>query len=259
MAAGAISSLVGCGGVKVTNPLPAVGGADAASLAEALDTIPAEVHRRDRAVVAEDFRALALEVPGVVRAEALPLLHPDTPRRRGAGRGQRRACSRPTTRATPGAPLPDVSAAEPGGRVPGPAPAGDHRALRHPADVRRRRSVGRGAVEQGYQVDAVRRWVEQILRQYLSPLPPDGPDGAGLAAGPRGASGRAGGGGVQVDGVEYVEQELLLAVPDGAGGWSPTQLVPAHAWQVPRIAHLVVVSGAPLPPGSRVRRTAQAR
>ena len=48
--AGALTALSGVGGVDVANPLPAAGGADAAAtLSEALDAIPADVHRRDRA------------------------------------------------------------------------------------------------------------------------------------------------------------------------------------------------------------------
>ncbi len=56
VAAKAVTAFSGIGGVKVLNPLAAAGGADAASLTEALDAIPDEVHRHDRVVVAEDFR-----------------------------------------------------------------------------------------------------------------------------------------------------------------------------------------------------------
>ena len=59
------------------------------TLAEALDAIPTEVHRHDRAVIAADFKDLALAVSGVERAETLPLLHPDNPTVPAAGRGHR--------------------------------------------------------------------------------------------------------------------------------------------------------------------------
>jgi predicted phage baseplate assembly protein len=247
--AGAISSLVGVASVKVKNPLPAVGGADAASLAEALDTVPAEVYRRDRAVVADDFRSLALEVPGVVRAEARPLLHPDTPRRPAAGVVSVIVFPAEDPR-EPGAPLPDVSLLR---RV---AAYLDPRRLMTtelyvipPTYVDIAVSVG-VAVKQGYQVDAVRRWVEQLLRQYLSPLPPGGPEGQGWPLGRAVRRAELEAVSVQVAGVEYVEDELLLAVPDGGGGWTPSSLVRLEPWQVPRIAQLAVVSGPPLPPGS---------
>jgi predicted phage baseplate assembly protein len=249
VAAGAISSLVGVASVKVTNPLPAVGGADAASLVEALDTVPAEVHRRDRAVVAEDFRALALEVPGVVRADARPLLHPDTPRRPAAGVVSVVVFPADDPR-EPGAPLPEVSLLR---RVA--AYLNPRRLMTTelyvipPTYVDIAVSVG-VAVKQGYQVDAVRRWVEQLLRQYLSPLPPNGPDGQGWPLGRAVRRAELEAVSVQVAGVEYVEDELLLAVPDASGGWTPTPLVQLDPWEVPRIAHLAVVSGPPLPPGS---------
>jgi hypothetical protein len=53
-----------------------------------------------------------------------------------------------------------------------------------------------------------------------------------------------------VAGVEYVEDELLLAVPDGSGGWTPKPLVELEPWEVPRVAQVAVVSGPPLPPRS---------
>lgn len=247
--AGAITSLVGVASVKVTNPLPAVGGADAASLAEALDTVPAEVHRRDRAVVADDFRSLALEVPGVVRADARPLLHPDTPRRPAAGVVSVVVFPAEDPR-EPGAPLPDVSLLR---RVA--AYLNPRRLMTTelyvipPTYVDIAVSVG-VAVKQGYQVDAVRRWVEQLLRQYLSPLPPAGPDGQGWPLGRAVRRAELEAVSVQVAGVEYVEDELLLAVPDGSGGWTPRPLVRLEPWEVPRVVQLAVVSGPPLPPGT---------
>ena len=131
-------------GAQVANPLPAAGGADAVGSTEALDAIPAEVHRRDRAVVAEDFRDLACRCTGVARAESLPLLHPDTPTVHAAGRGQRgglpgRGPARPERAAARPRP------AAPGGRLPRPAPAGHHRAVRDPADLPAGRGLGRGA------------------------------------------------------------------------------------------------------------------
>jgi hypothetical protein len=38
-------------------------------------------------------------------------------------------------------------------------------------------------VSDGYGLDAVRDWVDVLLRQYLAPLPPYGPDGQGWPLG----------------------------------------------------------------------------
>lgn len=249
VAAGAISSLTGVASVKVTNPLPAVGGADAATLAEALETVPAEVHRRDRAVVAEDFQALSLEVSGVVRADVVPLLHPDTPRYPAAGVLSVVVFPVEDPR-EPGAPLPDVALLR---RVA--AYLNPRRLVTTelyvipPTYVDVAISVG-VRVRAGYQVDAVRRWVEQLLRQYLSPLPPSGPDGHGWPLGRAVRRAELEAVCAQVAGVEYLEDELRLATPDGIGGWTPTALVALDDWEVPRVAQLAVVSGPALPPGS---------
>ncbi len=93
MAPGAISklaplgSLPGLARVKAKNPLPAWGGADKETAAEALERIPGELRRRDQAVTRGDFRELALATPGagVGRAECLPLFNPQTRDRQAAG------------------------------------------------------------------------------------------------------------------------------------------------------------------------------
>ncbi len=73
-----------------------------------------------------------------------------------------------------------------------------------PEYVRVSLSVGL-QVRDGYQVDAVRRWVELILRQYLAPLPPFGPDGGGWPLGRAVRRAELEAVAVQVDGVEYLE------------------------------------------------------
>ncbi|GAB7106004.1 putative baseplate assembly protein [Streptomyces phaeofaciens JCM 4814] len=256
--AGAVSSLTGVTGAKVRNPLPAAGGADPASLADALDALPAEVHRRDRAVTADDFRSLALQVPGVRRAETLPLLHPDTPTQPAAGVVSVLVFPAEDLR-DPGAPLPDLALLR---QV---AAHLDPRRLVTtelyvipPTYVDIAVSVGVRARE-GYQPDAVRRWVELILRQYLAPLPPYGPDGAGWPLGRAVRRAELEAVAAQVEGLEYLEDELLLArrsAPGtgsgtgGAGEWSALPLVPLRPWEVPRLAEITVVTGGPLPVGT---------
>ncbi|MFJ3204928.1 putative baseplate assembly protein [Streptomyces sp. NPDC086989] len=246
--AGAIGALTGVSGVKVTNPLPAAGGADPASLADALDALPAEVHRRDRVVTAEDFRALALEVPGVRRAEPLPLLHPDTPTQPAAGVVSVLVFPAEDQR-DPGTPLPDLALLR---RV---AAYLDPRRLATtelyvipPTYTDIAVSVGI-RTRDGYQPDAVRRWVELILRQYLAPLPPYGPDGAGWPLGRAVRRAELEAVAVQVEGLEYLEDELLLARRTGTG-WTPLPLVPLNPWEVPRVAEITVVTGSPLPVGA---------
>ena len=245
--AGALSSIA-VGGVKVTNPLAAAGGADAASLTEALDAIPADIHRGDRAVVAEDFRELALQVTGVGRAETLPLLHPDTPSVPAAGVIS--VVVFPTEDLTaPNAPLPGL---------------GLLRRVARYLDVRRlvtaelyvvpptyrQIAVSIGlAVRTSYQVDAVRRWVETILRQYLAVLPPLGPDGAGWPLGRTVRIAELEAVAVQVEGVEYVTGSAL-GVPDGSGGYTAVDLLALERWEVPELVDLSVVVGDPLPIGA---------
>jgi hypothetical protein len=104
------------------------------------------------------------------------------------------------------------------------------------------------AVRTGYQMDAVRRWAEQILRQYLAPLPPSGPDGAGWPLGRTVRRAELEAVVVQVEGVEYVN-DLILAEPLDGGGYNVTAEVALDKWEVPALATLAVVSGDPLPPG----------
>ena len=246
---GAIGKLTGVPAVKVRNVLPAVGGADAASLDEALDAIPGRVNRRDRAVVADDFRSLAAEVAGVARAEALPLLHPDTPSQPAAGVVSVLVFPAEDLR-NPSAPLPDLSLLR---RV---AAHLDARRLVTAElyvipPTYRRVAVSVGVqVREGYQVDAVRRWVEQILRQYLAPLPPHGPSGSGWPLGRAVRRAELEAVCAQVEGVEYVEDDLQLGVPADAGGWTTGPLVELDRWEVPQLVAITVVEGPPLPVGT---------
>jgi len=253
--AGALSA-ISVGAVKVANPLPAAGGADAASLTEALDEIPADVHRRDRAVVADDFRDLAVQVTGVGRAETLPLLHPDTPAVPAAGVVS--VLVFPTFDLTsPDAPLPGLGLLH---RVAGYL---DARRLVTtelyvipPTYVPVVVSIGL-AVRTGYQVDAVRRWVDTILRQYLAALPPFGPDGTGWPLGRAVRIAELEAVAVQVEGVEYVTGSAL-GVPDGSGGFVQVDVVALERWEVPQLVDLAVVAGQPLPIGAPYQPAAPA-
>ena len=240
-------SITEVGGVKASNPLPAVGGADAATLTEAMDSVPGQVHRRDRAVVADDFRELATEVSGVARAEALPLLHPDNPQVPAAGVVSVIVFPTEDLRA-PDAPLPDK------GLLSRVAAYLDARRLLTtelyvipPTYVPIAISVG-VHVHDGFQVDAVRRWAELIVRQFLAPVPPYGPDGSGWPLGRTIRAAELQAVAVQVDGVDYLE-DLILATPDGKGGFTTATTVSLQPWEVPQIIDITVVEGPPLDPG----------
>lgn len=82
LGAGTITTLVtavpGLG--KVTNALPAVGGADGETVDSAKLRAPAQLKAKERAVTAEDFELLTRQAPAnVARAHALPLTHPSYP------------------------------------------------------------------------------------------------------------------------------------------------------------------------------------
>jgi predicted phage baseplate assembly protein len=64
--------------LKIIQPLPMAGGVDAETLAEAERRIPALLRNRDRAVVTDDYKAIAARVPGLAvgRVEVLPKFRP---------------------------------------------------------------------------------------------------------------------------------------------------------------------------------------
>ncbi len=243
--AGAITSLDGAASVKAFNVLPAQGGSDAASLVDALEAVPGEVHRRDRAVVADDFTELARQVSGVARAETLPLLHPDTPHENAAG--VLSVVVFPTEDLVhPSAPLPDLGLLRRVAAYLDPRRLATTELYVIPPTYRQMVvSVG-VHVRDGYQVDAVRRWVELILRQYLAPLPQYGPDGSGWPLGRAVRRAELEAVCAQVDGVEYIEDELLLAQVTGGALGAPVPVVELARWEVPEVARVTVVSGPPL-------------
>jgi len=106
--------------------------------------------------------------------------------------------------------------------------------------------------ENGYQVDAVRRWVELILRQYLAPVPPFGPDGRGWPLGRTIRRAELEAVAVQVEGVEYLEDDLLLAEKTDSGLVEVTSVSFAR-WELPELVQITVVGGKPLPIGTDIQ------
>jgi hypothetical protein len=254
-AAGNVAALaidkIAAGGVKVRNPLAASGGADAESIEDALQRIPAEFRRHDRAVTAGDFRELAGMTPGVRvgRAECLPRFHPHAGSENAAGVVTVVVWPESDPR-HPNAPMPDAPML---------------RAVCQWLDTRRlvttelyvipptyRKIAVSVAVKikDGYGVEAVRRWVELVLRQYLAPLPPYGPSGSGWPLGRRVYGPELEAATLQVEGVEYLEGLAVAAWDEKSGKWrqGTVDLLP---YEVPEVAAVAVVDGLPLPdPGA---------
>ncbi|GAA1996293.1 putative baseplate assembly protein [Microbacterium pumilum] len=249
----AITSLPKHPAVTVTNPFPSEGGSDSVPLRDALAAIPAEVHRRDRAVSTEDYRDLAEEIAGVARAEVLATFHPDTPAVEAAGVTTVVILPRVDVR-NPDAPMPDIGLLRRVAMYLEPRRLVTAELYVIPPEyVQIAVSVG-VRVRTGYQVDAVRRWVETIVRQYLSAVPPSGPDGRGWPLGRTVRAAELEAVAVQVEGVEYaMGTRLALVIP--ATKTSPRfvieqETVALQPWQLPEVVAIDVSRGDPVEPGT---------
>lgn len=244
--------------LAVANPLPAQGGVDAESLEAALRRIPAELRRNRRAVTRDDFADLALQTPTVAlgRAECLPLFHPPS---KSAKPGNVSVVVWPARDPQhPQAPRPDAYEI---GQVC--AWLDRWRLVTTelhviPPTYQRIAVAVSVKVQDGYGLDAVRDWLEMLLRQYLSPMPPHGPEGRGWPLGRRVLARELEGVAMQVEGVSWVQSLRLDREVPGAGGapstWSPIDVLTLPEWVVPELAGITVVDDAtPLPaPGTLV-------
>jgi len=109
-------------------------------------------------------------------------------------------------------------------------------------------------VKPGYGVDAVRSWVERVIRQYLAPLPPHGPEGQGWPLGRQVIAPELVAAALQVEGVEYVEDGHARVARRVGDAYleGPVKLAPD---QVPEVVAITVtqVKGegdGPLAPGA---------
>lgn len=246
VASGAISRIKPNLPVKITNPLPAYGGADAEALEVALERIPAELRRRDRAVTQSDFKELALLTPGanIGRAECLPRFHPNYPDAETAGVVSVVVWPKSDAR-HPDAPMPDRNQQR---RVCSWLDARRLVTTEHYVLPPRYRPVAVAigvVVKQGYGIDAVRHWVEQVVRQYLAPLPPHGPSGGGWPLGRRVHGPELEAAALQVEGVEYLTG-LDVVAQDGEQRQqdSKEQTVYLHKHEVVELTSISVEEGA---------------
>ncbi|MFZ5446327.1 MAG: putative baseplate assembly protein [Myxococcota bacterium] len=250
----AINRLDRFASLTVANPLPALGGADAESVSAALERVPSELRRNERAVTESDFVELAMMTPGgqVGRADVLARFYP--PLRKSDAAGVVTVVVWPKEDARhPTAPTP--------GRALLDAVCGylDERRLVTtelwvipPSYVQLAVSVG-VRIKPGFGIEAVRSWVDRVLRQYLAPLPPHGPEGRGWPLGHTVDARELAAVAQQVDGVLFIEGLELAWRPGPTATWTrltgATPQVKLERWQVVELAELVVVEGAPAPAG----------
>jgi predicted phage baseplate assembly protein len=238
-------------GVKVSNPLPTRGGSETEPVAAALERVPGELRRHDRAVTASDFRELALATPGAAlgRAECLPRFHPRRPDEVAAGVVSVVVWPRTDPR-HPSAPVPDRTTLA---------------AVCRWLDARRLVTTELYAIpptyhkvavavgihtKPGFGVDATRRWVELVIRQYLAPLPPYGPSGEGWPLGRRVHGPELEAAALQVEGVEFLEGLEVAGSADGGQTWTKAGPIELRPYEVAELAEITVVEGAPLEPGA---------
>lgn len=252
VAAKAINKISGFAVKDVQNPLRAHSGGDAETIDAALNRIPGELRRHDRTVTSGDFQELALATPGanIARAECLPRFYPPTRTTERAGVVSVVIWPKEDPR-HPNAPLPDRNL------LRDVCAYLDQRRLvttelyvipptYHKVAV----SVG-VHVKPGFGVEAIRQWVELVLRQYLAPLPPYGPFGQGWPLGRRVHGPELEAAALQVEGVEFLEGLNVAGFNVLTQSWTPGSVTLA-IYEVPELAEITVVEGTPLPAGQAI-------
>ena len=236
--------------IKVGNPLPASGGADAESVSEGLERIPGELRRRSRAVTADDFRELALAVPGapVARAECLPRFHPHHSDEFEAPGVVSVVVWPHEDRRHPNAPRPGRSLLRRVCRALDACRLVTTELYVIPPTYHRVAVAIGLQVAPGFGVEAVRAWVELVVRQYLAPVPPYGPSGGGWPLGRRVHGPEVEAAALQVEGVEFLNG-LRVAGRDAADTRWVEGTVQLQRYEVPELAEITVVEGDPLAPG----------
>jgi predicted phage baseplate assembly protein len=226
------------GGFKVENPVPTWGGDEGETTDEGQRNIPRYLRHRDRLVTAQDFRDVTQRTPGVDmgRVEVLPLFHPSR------------------SESSPGVvtllAVPKYDALRP--RWPTPDRLFlqtvcnhlDPRRLitteiyvRGPAYLDVYLTVGI-RVREGHFRDVVIQDVRTRLEEYLSALPPGGPDAEGWPLSRRLMKKDLEATITRVAGVEYVQSMQM-----GAGSGFDIEFRDLSGLQLPRLAKLSVREG----------------
>src|SRR5260221_782870 len=187
----------------------------------ACEGVPPGLGRHDRAVPASDFRELTLATPGadLGRAECLPRFYPRLPDEIAAGVVSVVVWPRVDPK-HPSAPRPDsTTLAEVCRWLDARRLVTTELYVIPPTYHKVAVAVG-VHVKPGYGVDAVRHWVELVIRQYLAPLPPYGPSGDGWPLGRRVHGPELEAAALQVEGVEYLEGLTVPGSADGGLTWT---------------------------------------
>jgi len=245
----AINKISGFAVKDVQNPLRAHGGGDTETIDAALSRIPGELRRHDRAMASGDFQELALATPGanVGRAECLPRFYPPTRTPERAGVVSVVVWPKDDPR-RPNAPLPDREL------LRAVCAYLDQRRLVTTElyvipPIYRKVAVAVGVrVKPGFGVEAVRQWVELVLRQYLAPLPPYGPFGQGWPLGRRVHGPELEAAALQVEGVEFLEGLNVAGFNETTQAWEPGS-VDLASDEVAELAEITVLEGPPAPAG----------
>jgi predicted phage baseplate assembly protein len=206
--------------------------------------IPGEFRRHDRAVTASDFAELARATPGsdVGRAECLPLFYPPTQQTDAAGVVTVVVWPRADV-THPDAPEPDRGLLRRVCAYLDPRRLVTTELYVVPPAYRVIAVSVAVVVKPGYSADAVRRWVELVVRQYLAPLPPYGPDGTGWPLGRQVLGPELQAAALQVDGVDYVAELTIGELGEDGASWVATDPVVLDPWEVVSLGAITVVAG----------------
>jgi hypothetical protein len=227
------------GGYTIANPLPTWGGDLGQTAEEAQRDIPLVLRHRDRLVTTQDFRDITLRTPGVDvgRVEVLPLTRPDSPDAEAPG-------------VVTVVVIPRFDSLRP--RWPAP----DRLFLRTVCDyLDTRRLITteiyvRGPVYRrvyltvgiqaraGFFIDVVRQNVTARLYEYLSALPPGGPDGTGWPLRKRLLSRDLEAVATRVPGVEFV-----VSLRMGVESAEPIDDYEVSGLELPLLERISVVEG----------------
>ena len=235
--------------VKVSNPLRTAGGGETEPIVTALERVPGELRRHDRAVTTSDFQELAIATPGTTlgRAECLPRFHPRRPAEVAAGVVSVVVWPREDAH-HPNAPVPDRTTLRTVCRWLDARRLVTTELYVIPPTYRKIAVAVGLHTKPGFGVEAVRHWVELVIRQYLAPLPPFGPSGQGWPLGRRVHAPELEAAVLQVDGVEYLEGLRIAESPDGRTFTERTPIV-LEPYEVPELTEITVVEGNPAEPG----------